>query len=170
MNLNVRLLAMTDKQAPPTLRARDMMTVEDLFIRDGYVLRFEDGQTAFNDRTFAQCFHEELNINIDGPKWSQEGSSKGKQLRYFLRNVDAALTAKTLKALWEHREIFRKRQKIAEPNEGAHDRLLGLLAQLGDKPKHESSAPKEEFQHVKYAAFRCPKCCAGRLERLSSTV
>jgi hypothetical protein len=29
-----------------TLRARDMMTIEYLFIRDGYVLRFSQGQTA----------------------------------------------------------------------------------------------------------------------------
>ncbi len=127
-----------------------MMTVEDLFILDGYVIRFSGGQTAFGDRTFAEFFREELNINIDDPKWSQEGSSKGKRLRYFLRNVDAALAVKTLKALWEHREVFRKRQKIAEEVEGAHDRLLGLLAHLGDKPKQESAAPKEDFKHVKY--------------------
>ena len=82
---------MTDAQASPTLRSRDMMTVEDLFIRDGYVIRFSSGQTAFGDRTFAQFFREELNINIDDPKWSQEGSSKGKRLRYFLRNVDELL-------------------------------------------------------------------------------
>ena len=141
---------MTDTQAVPRLRAREMMTVEDLFIRDGYALRFEGGQTAFNDRTFAQFFREELSINIDDPKWSQEGSSKGKRLRYFLRNADAPLATKTLKALWEHREIFRKREKIAEPIEGAHERLLGLLAHLGDKPAQESAAPKDEFKNVKY--------------------
>jgi len=141
---------MTNTQASPTLRARDMMTVEDLFIRDGYVVRFSGGQTAFGDRTFAEFFRDELGVNIDDPKWSQEGSSKGKRLRYFLRNVDVALAAKTLKALWEHREIFRKRQKIAEEVEGAHDRFLELLSQLGHKPREESAASKEDFQHVKY--------------------
>jgi hypothetical protein len=65
-----------------------MMTVEDLFIRDGYVLRFSQGQTAFNDRTFAQFFREEPSINIEDPKWSEEGASKGKRLRDFLRIVE----------------------------------------------------------------------------------
>jgi len=32
---------------------RDMLTVDDLFIRDGFVLRFSDIR-RFNDRTFAQ--------------------------------------------------------------------------------------------------------------------
>lgn len=142
---------MTDAPVMPTLRARDMMKVEDLFIRDGFVIRFSNGETAFSDRTFGQFFREELNINIDDPKWSQEGSSKGKRLRYFLHNVDAALAIKTLKALWEHREIFRKRHKIEEPVDGAHDRLLELLAHLGDKPAHEApKTSKDDFQHVKY--------------------
>jgi hypothetical protein len=132
------------------LRPRDMMTVEDLFIRDGFVLRFSGGQTAFSDRTFAEFFHDELNINIDDPKWSQEGASKGKRLRYFLRNVNADVAVKTLKALWEHREIYRKRQRIAEEVDDAHGRLVAVLAHLGDKPKQESAAPKEEFQRVKY--------------------
>jgi Restriction endonuclease len=134
----------------PKLRPRDMMTVEDLFIRDGFVLRFSGGQTAFSDKTFAEFFREELKINIDDPKWSQQGTSKGKRLRYFLRNVEAAVAIKTLKALWEHREIFRKRQQIAEEVEDAYGRLLEVLAHLGDKPKQEQSAPKENFQHVKY--------------------
>jgi Restriction endonuclease len=144
---------MPDAQTISTLRARDMMTVEDLFIRDGYVLRFSDGQTAFSDGTFAQFFREELCINIDDPKWSEQGTSKGKRLRYFLRTVDAAIAVKTLKGLWEHREIFRKRQRIAEEIEDAHGRLLEVLAQLGDTPSQPSSASpsnKADFSHVKY--------------------
>src|SRR4051812_32996740 len=89
-------LLMSETTAP-ILRARDMMTIEDLFIRDGYVLRFSQGQTAFSDRTFAQFFREELNLDIDDPKWSLEGGSKGKRLRYFLRTVEAKVVIKTLK-------------------------------------------------------------------------
>jgi hypothetical protein len=133
------------------LRARDMMTVEDLFIRDGYVLRFSDGQTAFNDKTFGQFFHDELKANIDDPKWAQEGASKGKRLRFFLRNADAPIVIKTLKALWEHREVFRKRCKLAEEVEDAHNRLLEVLVFLGEKPESTSAAPKKtSFEHIKY--------------------
>jgi restriction endonuclease len=128
-----------------------MLTVEDLFIRDGYVLRFSDGQTAFNDRTFAQFFHDELKINIDDPKWSQEGGSKGKRLRYFLRNADTPVVIKTLKALWEYREVFRKRCKLAEEIEDAHKRLLEVLTHLGDKAEASSPPPnKANFGRVKY--------------------
>lgn len=37
---------MTTSDTAVKLRARDMLTVEDLFIRDGYVLRFSDGQNG----------------------------------------------------------------------------------------------------------------------------
>jgi hypothetical protein len=142
---------MTDSETTVRLRARDMLTVEDLFIRDGYVLRFSDGQTAFNDRTFAQFFYDEIKVNIDDPKWSQEGTSKGKRLRYFLRSADAPTVIKTLKALWGHREVFRKRCKLSEEIEDAHNRLLEVLAHLGDKPETPSApADKAKFERVKY--------------------
>ncbi|MGB9367482.1 MAG: restriction endonuclease [Xanthobacteraceae bacterium] len=140
---------MSDVQTP-TLRTRDMMVVEDLFIRDGYVLRFPDGQTAFNDRTFGEFFRDELRINIDEPKWSEQGTSKGKRLRYFLRSADAMTAIKILKALWEHREAFRARHKIAEPAQDAHKRLLDVLAHLGDKPPPVSDADAKPATRVKY--------------------
>src|SRR3982074_3138803 len=84
------------------LRSRDMMTVDDLFIKDGYVLKFSDA-------TYAAFFAEELGINIDDPKYSAEGGSKGKRLRYFLRTADDALAVKTLKSLWDYREMLRVR-------------------------------------------------------------
>jgi hypothetical protein len=141
---------MADTQITSTLRARDMTTVEDLFIRDGYVLRFSDGQTAFSDKTFAEFFREELGIDIDDPKWSAQGASKGKRLRYFLRTVEAPVAVTTLKALWEHREIFRKRHRIAEEVEDASGRLLEVLSQLGDTPRPANAASTADFSHVKY--------------------
>lgn len=109
------------------LRSRDMMTVDDLFIKDGYVLKFSDA-------TYATFFREELNVNIDDQKFYAEGGSKGKRLRYFLRTVDDALAVKTLKALWDYRELMRERAKEEETVSRAHDRLLEILAYLGDAP------------------------------------
>jgi hypothetical protein len=74
-----------------------MMTVDDLFIKDGYVLNFSDA-------TFARFFAEELKININAEKYYAEGGSKGKRLRYFLRTENNALAIKALKALWSYRE------------------------------------------------------------------
>jgi hypothetical protein len=143
---------MNDTKVVLKLRARDLMTVEDLFIREGYVLRFSDGQTAFNDRTFVEFFSEELNTNIDDPKWSVEGSSKGKRLRYFLRTVDTAVAVKTLKALWDYREIYRQRHRIPENIENAHARLEEVFAHLGEASQKAATKPisKDGFQHVKY--------------------
>jgi hypothetical protein len=48
----------------------DMMTVDDLFIKDGNVLKYSDA-------TFARFFAEELNIGINTEKYYAEGNSKG---------------------------------------------------------------------------------------------
>lgn len=60
-----------------SLRSRDMMTVDDLFIKDGYVLKFSDS-------TYATFFREELNVNIDDPKFSAEGGSTAAFYRSLL--------------------------------------------------------------------------------------
>ena len=62
----------------------------------GYVL-------DFSNPTFPQFFQDELGVNIDDPKFSAEGTSKGKRLAYFLRSADSATIHKTLVALWEYR-------------------------------------------------------------------
>jgi hypothetical protein len=61
------------------IRSIDMLFLDDLFeMRGGYVLNF-------SDRTFAAFFREELDLEIDDPKWAVQGGSKGKRMRYFLQ-------------------------------------------------------------------------------------
>ncbi|MCK1719436.1 restriction endonuclease [Bradyrhizobium sp. 141] len=110
-----------------TIRSLDMMTVDDLFIKDGYVLNFSDA-------TFARFFAEELNVNINAEKYYAEGGSKGKRLRYFFRTEDNALAIKALKALWNYREMLRTRAGEEEKLPNAQPRFLELLARLGDVP------------------------------------
>ncbi|MFZ5690878.1 MAG: restriction endonuclease [Pseudomonadota bacterium] len=109
------------------LRQLDIITVDDLFIKEGYVLNF-------SDRTYSAFFREEIGANIDDPKFSIEGRSKGKRLRYFLRTVDNALAVKALKALWEYRELLRVRNKEEEKIGNARARFDALLERLGEKP------------------------------------
>ncbi len=55
-----------------------MMFLDDVFeMGGGYVLNF-------SDRTFAQFFAEEINIDIDDRRYAQQGTSKAKRLRFFL--------------------------------------------------------------------------------------
>lgn len=132
-----------------TLRSLDMMTVDDLFIKDGYVLKF-------SDRTYAAFFAEELNINIDDPKFAVEGGSKGKRLRYFLRSADNALAVKTLKALWEYREVLRKRDAEQEKVPDAQARFTELLVRLGDAPAPAKPQPasKPTFDRAKFVELQ----------------
>lgn len=81
------------------MRALDMLTVDGLFIRGGYVVNFLD-------KTCAICFKEEIGVNIDGPRCSTEGSSKGKRLRYLLRPSDSRLAARSARS--SRRPVQRK--------------------------------------------------------------
>jgi hypothetical protein len=140
------------------LRSRDMMTVDDLFIKDGYVLKFSDA-------TYATFFAEELNVKIDDPKYSAEGSSKGKRLRYFLRTVDDPLAVKTLKALWDYRDMLRVRAGEEEKVPNAHGRFLELLARLGDTPTPAKPSPtvKPTFAEVNYGELQTGLLTLGTL-------
>ena len=85
-----------------------MRLIDDLFdMGDGYVLNF-------SNKTFAEFFDEELGINIDDSRYDVEGTSKAKRLRFFLKNCDQQVRIQTLLALWEYREIDRRRNRTEE--------------------------------------------------------
>ena len=106
------------------IRSVDMLFLDDLFeMGGGYVLNF-------SDRTFAQFFADELNIDIDDPKYAQGGGSKGKRFRYFLQSVDRPTVVRTLKALWEYREAIRERSGQQDKVKNAHGRLLSLIDRI----------------------------------------
>jgi Restriction endonuclease len=131
-------------------RAIDMLFLDDLFeMGGGYVLNF-------SDRTFAQFFSEELNVDIDDPIYSRNGGSKGKRLRCFLQTVEKPTVIRTLNALWEYREALRQRFKQPDKLENAHGRLLALISRLqgtaGAQPA--GSQPKPAFDRIKISQLR----------------
>ncbi len=76
----------------------DMPIIDRVFgMESGYVL-------DFSNRTFAGFFHDELDVDIDNPRWAAQGGSKAKRLRYYLRQADRKTALATLNALWEYRE------------------------------------------------------------------
>jgi len=98
------------------IRALDMRLIDDLFgIGGGYVL-------DFSDRTSAEFFSDELDIDIDNPKFSAEGTSKAKRLRYFLRTSDSSTRVRVLKALWDYLvlnnegSVLRRKYQTLSPN------------------------------------------------------
>lgn len=113
----------------------DMALLNDLFdMGSGYVLNF-------SDRTFAQFFAEELNIDICADLYYREGTSKAKRLRCFLQTVDKPTVARALKALWEYRETVRKSESKAETIHNAHGRFLELLERIEGKQQAADMPP-----------------------------
>jgi len=133
------------------IRAVDMLFLDDLFeMGGGYVLNF-------SDRTFAQFFAEELNLDIDVPAYAANGGSKGKRLRYFLQTVDEATVVRTLNALWEYREALRQRSGKADQIDNAHGQLLALINRLEGRSGPVSPAgvvPTPAFDRPKIAKIK----------------
>lgn len=115
-----------------SLRSIELSLVEEVFRGDGgkgYVL-------DFSNRTFADFFARELEIDIDAPVYAGEGESKGKRFRCFLSKVDDGTAARTLRVFWEYREALRG-ATIPDPMPRAGGQILALIAKL-----EESRSPK----------------------------
>ena len=64
------------------------MLLEDLFeMGGGYVLEFSKA-------AFSRFFADELQVDIDDAAFSENGGSKGKRLRCFLRKADKTTVAR----------------------------------------------------------------------------
>jgi hypothetical protein len=128
------------------IRTVDMMLLDDLFeMRGGYVL-------DFSDRTFGRFFAEELNLDINDPAYSKNGSSKAKRLRCFLQTVDNAAALRALNALWEYREARRMSFHADEKVLNAQGRFLQLIKKLQGADREESQVkPKPAFDRAKFA-------------------
>jgi hypothetical protein len=114
-------------ELPGKIRPIDLRLIDQLFgMGGGYVL-------DFTNNTFAEFFNAELGINIDDPRYSFEGTSKGKRLRYFLKNCNQQVLLRTLLALWEYRETNRRRNRIEENVPDAEVEFFGLIERLGGR-------------------------------------
>lgn len=107
-----------------SLRSIELSLVDEVFRggERGYVL-------DFSNRTFADFFNRELEIDIDAPIYAADGVSKGKRLRCFLGLVDNGTAARTLRVLWEHREALRA-PGTPDPMPRAAAQIQALIAKL----------------------------------------
>lgn len=138
------------------IRSIDMMFLDDIFeMGSGYVLNF-------SDRTFAQFFAEELNIDIDDSVYAQTGGSKAKRFRCFLQTVDKPTIARTLKALWEYREALRQRSEQEEKVKNAQGLFLALINRLEGRSESIPFAGQ-----VPIPAFDRPKLVQLKAELIS---
>jgi hypothetical protein len=120
---------------PSGIRSLDMQIIDKIFqMEGGYVL-------DFSDRTMTRFFAEELNIDIDHPQFQDDGTSKAKRLRCFLRKEDTNTAVRTLNTLWEYRETRRALRGQSEWLPNAHAQLLNLLNRLQGKPSRTAAPP-----------------------------
>ena len=132
---------------PATIRSIDMQIIDKIFaMESGYVL-------DFSDRTMAQFFAEELNIDIDHPRYRDDGGSKGKRLRCFLRKEDTDSVVRALNALWEYREMRRALTGQDEVVPNAHAQFLNLVNRIQGKPTPGTAPPPPAFEQPNYAGL-----------------
>ena len=117
------------------IRTIDMPVLDRVFVmEDGFVLNF-------SNRTFADFFREELQVDIDDPRWAVQGGSKAKRLRYYLRQVSQPTALNTLNALWEYRTISSVTHNYPELDNTVRDAFFRILEQLGAKPRAQRKSP-----------------------------
>lgn len=133
---------------PPTIRSVDMQIIDKIFeMESGYVL-------DFSDRTMAQFFAEELNIDIDHDQYRDDGGSKAKRLRCFLRKEDTSSAVRALNALWEYREMRRALSGQEERMPNAHTQFLNLINRLqGKSTPATTPPPPKAFEQPNYAGL-----------------
>jgi len=133
-----------------SLRSVDSSLIEQILRGEakGYVL-------DFSNRTFGDFFVRELDIDIDAPIYAANGTSKGKRLDCFLATVDDLTAARTMRALWEHREATRPAGE-SDPFPRASGQFSALITKLeggaSTTPVNVVEAPKIEA--IEFDRFR----------------
>jgi hypothetical protein len=118
------------------IRPIDMLILDSLFeMGGGYVLNF-------SNKTFAEFFAGELNIDINQPVYSRDGTSKGRRLKCFLRSVDQETVVRTLNALWEYREVMRAKFGNDEKVVNAHGQFLQVIDRIKGVASKNQKAPE----------------------------
>lgn len=131
------------------IRTLDQKIIDDaLGMGAGYVL-------DFSDRTFANFFAEELNIDVGDPRCAQDGTSKARRLRSFLKQSDLASCIRVLNALWQYRQQRLAQGWRSEFPVGADGRFLELMRRLAQP---QPNAPVTSYA----SAFQQPPVAFDR--------
>ena len=110
------------------IRSMDMPIIDKVFeMEGGYVL-------DFSNRTLAEFFQDELDINIDDSRWAAQGESKAKRLRYYLRQADRETALDTLNALWEYRVASSVTADYPILEDSVREAYFRIIKRLEGKP------------------------------------
>ena len=127
------------------IRSMDIPIIDRVFgMEGGFVL-------DFSNLTFAEFFHDDLNIDIDNPHWAVQGGSKAKRLRYYLRQADRQIALDTLNALCKYREASRVTADYPELDDSVRAAYFLIIERLGGKPP-EPAVPTAAHQELRVDA------------------
>jgi len=107
------------------IRPVDMRIIDRVFgMEGGYVL-------DFSNRTFAEFFHDEFNVDIYDDHWAVQGGSKANRLRSYLRRADPRTALDALNALWEYREASSVTADYPELDDSVRAAYFRIIERLG---------------------------------------
>lgn len=106
----------------PKLKGTEWRTIDELFdMSSGYVL-------DFSNRTMAEWFSDEFQIDIYADKYGYKGTSKANHLRAFIELEPAQVIAPVLRALLDYRIAFVEEVRMEELKQaGLYHALNGIL-------------------------------------------
>lgn len=111
----------------PNIKASEMRAIDRVLgMESGYVL-------DFSDRTIAEFFLDELNIDFNDPRFAVNGTSKAKRLRTFLQTVDKLTAARTPRELLRYRGAIYRASGRKEDVPNADGILLEVIGGLEGK-------------------------------------
>lgn len=137
-----------------SIKTAELNLVDEYFRGDGkgYVL-------DFSNRTMAEFFQLEFDVDLYGCAYEAEGTSKAAHLRCFLKAVDDTTAACVLKRLMEYRASM-PRQPHNEHTPLAEGQILAIIARFECGNGTAGTLPAPVFNRIKFEELR------DRLDRM----
>lgn len=131
-----------------SIKTAELNLVDEYFRGDekGYVL-------DFSNRTMAEFFQLEFDVDLYGGDYEGEGRSKAARLRCFLKTVDDSSAANVLKRLMNYRAAMaRKPRTNSRPL--AEGQILAIVSRLKSGNETTGTPPAPVFNRIKFEALR----------------
>lgn len=123
--------------------SQDIKLFDEVFVNvygAGYIL-------DFSDKTMRVFFEEELSIDIDNDIYKEDGTSKAKRLRCFIRKSDREIVLLVLDKLWAYRKSMNHPPMTLE-DQISYSHLIERLKALDVISSAGIIPPKSETVNV----------------------
>lgn len=128
--------------------SQDIKLFDEIFVNTygaGYVL-------DFSDRTMSEFFEEELSIDIDNDIYKDDGTSKAKRLRCFIKKSDRETVLIVLDKLWSYRKTM-KTPMVTPSDEMSYSNLIerlkkvDIISSVGIVPPTLETTSAHDYQY-----------------------